>query len=383
MYYIELLFFVFALAYPIGLWIIARSNQSLIHISQPPTRLAFTKSVHTTIVVVFRDEQPTLEHLADFLLNVVHRYEDVEVIWVNDHSTDCSRQVVESKLVTFPKGSTLLLDCNEEEQGKRSGQVKALCFARYDWLCFIDADCIPSHSEWLNRMHEQTIDDTEKVLISGLVGYTRPKSILQHLVFGESIFLNGIHVSRSRLAGMSLVFGANMLVKRTVFLDYIQSGTNEAGFGGDDVYIAEYVKNRFPNRYNIATSPDALVLHAYPASIRHYLYQRRRWISKWSRIESLQVRFFAACTGYAHVFTLFSPLVLMLSDYGWIWFVFLFFKFATEWAILFYFAKRLSLPVGFVTYLTLSVLYSIVIAVVGILMIRSTVEWKGRVVPST
>jgi cellulose synthase/poly-beta-1,6-N-acetylglucosamine synthase-like glycosyltransferase len=380
MVYPELLLLLFALIYPIGLWVIVCSRRSVLIETRPIIKSK--QFLGVSIIVVFRDEQDTLDKLSDYLIHLAHSAQGLEVIWVNDHSTDNSYKILESKIVEFPPNTAFLLNCNEEEYGKRSGQRKALSVARYNKLCFLDADCIPSHLNWIQLLHDSMEEDKNMVLVSGLVSYPSPSTFREHLVYGESVMLNGLHSSRSSLSGTSLVYGANMLIQKSVFQSFLLSAKDYEGLAGDDVFLASFVEKHFPGRFCVVTSPLTFVVHKYPPSWAYYIRQRKRWIGKWHRLESWRVRFFSASTGYAQILTFVSPMVFLLpvTAQPSLWVIFLLIKFATEWAILFYFASKLSMPLGIRTFMVLSLAYPIAVAILALSLLRPGITWKGRLI---
>ena len=193
------------------------------------------------IVPVYNDE----EHIApliESLLNQDYPHQLLEIIIVDNNSTDRTREIVQRYSVTLLQ--------EQDIQSSYASRNKGINSARHDVLAFIDSDCIAG-KQWIST-------GVEKLLESGvdLVGAKVEFSLSPGRTAAEMYdavthfdFENSIREGKGTGAG-------NLFVHRYVFEEIgLFPGNVESG--GDFQWSNRAIQNGF----RLVYSPDAVVTH--------------------------------------------------------------------------------------------------------------------------
>ncbi|MEP7360076.1 MAG: glycosyltransferase [Chloroflexota bacterium] len=175
----------------------------------------------------------------------LHGLDEVEFLFVDNNSTDGSRDVIER----FGLANARVFD--EAKQGVSATRNRALANARGELIATLDADCVPSR-QWLRELVAPFADQKVLIAAGGLASYP-PRTAAQR--FAAQYGLN--EAGRNVTMGPGFANGRNMAVRRSV----------AAAVGGwsEDMRIGEDMdfSYRVIARYNcsIEFRPLALAFH--------------------------------------------------------------------------------------------------------------------------
>jgi glycosyltransferase involved in cell wall biosynthesis len=232
-------------------------------------------AVSVSLIVAIRNEKDSLDALFHSLKSESYPQEALQVILVNDHSDDGSKEMLEAFKDQCPY--ELLLIHLEESKGKKSAIRAGIAQSNGDLLLFTDADC-KFQNGWVER-HALAYAEGSK-FSSGPVMFERARNFWQNLMQLEFIGLvasggSGIFLNLNLLAN-----GANMSLPKKTFLEIEDKigGLNTAS--GDDVYLLSAIAKNFPKQTRFIKDPIAIVETKYEKSIGAFVQQRLRWASK-------------------------------------------------------------------------------------------------------
>jgi poly-beta-1,6-N-acetyl-D-glucosamine synthase len=263
-----------------------------------------------TIVLVARNEEKTISACLQGILQQLYPPHLMEIIVVDDHSTDDTRAValrLEDERIRILE----LKDFPEYIQRpafKKSAITLAVHQSRFENIVVTDADCL--HPEnWLRTiMYSLTVQDT--VFQTAPVIYTPGRSMLEKMQEAEQLTLMLITGAGITSGLQEMANGANMAFKKTAFLKTEGYKGNEHYASGDDMFLIEKMRLSFPGKISFVKSPDATVYTEGKKDWASFLKQRLRWAEKNKGLQHKAISRIWIFVGIYHVLLL---LFLLMS----------------------------------------------------------------------
>ncbi|MEQ8303624.1 MAG: glycosyltransferase [Cyclobacteriaceae bacterium] len=327
------------------------------------------------VVIPFRNEEASLESLIESLKGISYPKDRFQVIFVNDHSTDQSPNMVQKGI--DGQASFSLLSLPDGVTGKKNALTLGVQTTHADIVATTDADCILPPA-WLNAINDSFNDSKTKLAFGG-VKLTPNKSFFSHLQAVEFVSLIGSAASTNALGFFTMCNGANLSFHREIFLQVNGYEGNMEIPSGDDEFLARKVLNKYPNGVRFLNSAGAVVSTKFQPTWSQFLNQRLRWAGKWKHNNNFASRGLA-------VFILLSQCCFVLLLAGMIvgrfnlWFgiALMGCKMLLESFFLLKVSNFLNALWSWPAFLFLQFSYPFYVIVVGILAQSGTYEWKGR-----
>ena len=105
--------------------------------------------INVSVIIPFYNRAHTLENCINSVLN--QTYKTMEIICVNDHSTDNSQTVVEN--IIRNNSCVSLINNAPDKKGAQSARNAGAHIAKGDWIVFLDSD-----DEWMPNFLEYYSD---------------------------------------------------------------------------------------------------------------------------------------------------------------------------------------------------------------------------------
>lgn len=356
------------LVYLIKGW--AALRRPLFKAGPPATRI--------TLLIAARNEEKNIGQTIEDILAQDYPKQLLEVIIVDDHSTDRTADIIRSYA---PQGIKLL-QMNETKKlnsYKKKAIAEAIRLSTGDLMVATDADCHMG-PQWLSSVvgYYETYNP---VMISSPVTYFREVSLFERLQTLEFSYLIGIGASFIGNGRASTCNGANLAYRKDVFYEVGGFKGIDDVASGDDELLLQKVAECYPGRIGFLKHREAIVYTQAKPNLKEFLQQRRRWASKSTKYKDKKVVALAvgiwlfnltllvnACFSFYHLhfFKLFCIQML--------------FKYLFEAAFLLpimRFFKRTGL-LGLL--LILSPIHILYFVYVGLIGNTRKYDWKGRVV---
>ena len=221
-----------------------------------------------TVLIPFRDE----EHRIQIVLESIKKSEFLpkEFIFIDDHSTDKTVQLIENELnginhsvLKLPVGIT--------------GKKKALRFAtehsESTYILTLDAD-VEFDTTYFESLSK--LEDADFYVLPAIM---EAKTIKEYFYEIDLTLVNSANAGLAGLSRPIMASGANLLYKRSTFneVDDIESHIDSAS--GDDTYLLrDFRENKKDVR--LISNRFCSVQTETPQSFKEFIDQRLRWIGK-------------------------------------------------------------------------------------------------------
>lgn len=368
-------FVIIALAYLLLVFFFIVGNYRLP--VKPSLRIEDAAAV--SVLVPFREEAKNLAALIDALMGQDYPSEKVELIFIDDHSTDSGAEIVKKKL-----GNRLFQLLSMDKQfGKKAALRKGVEAASNELILTTDADCSMGE-KWLESMMAYFQNDKPHLLV-GPLSFQKKSGLWSAIVRTE---FAALIASTAGAIGINRPFmsnGANLGFSRALYLSLGDDDLKTNVASGDDVFLLHAIKRKFGKKAIItfAADKDALVITQSTSSLKDFFNQRLRWASK-----SKFYRDAFTITVGSLVFLGNLNLILgfLATVSGLLKVEFLMGYFAIKWlvdSLLIYATKKWNpMQPSLITTFLLSLFYPFYIIAVALLSLLFKPHWKGRKITS-
>ncbi len=244
----------------------------------PDEDFSFTgEPVSVSVIVPARNESAGIGKCLDALFAQDYPKEKMEIIVVDDHSTD------DTAAIAAAKGATVVhLSLSEGDEPVFSFKKKAIqagiSAAKGELIVCTDADCTAGKSWIAGLSHRYRLDNSS--MLAGPVRIRENGSALAVFQILDFVSLQGITGAAVSRNLYPMANGANLAYSRESFeavggfsgIDHIASG--------DDMLLMKKMQDRFPRRQVYVKQTGAIVTTMAAENLRAFFRQRIRWASK-------------------------------------------------------------------------------------------------------
>ncbi|WP_207429106.1 glycosyltransferase [Pedobacter sp. SYSU D00535] len=248
----------------------------------------FPANPHTkvSVLIAARNEEAIIAETIEDILKQDYPKHLLELIIVDDHSTDKTAEVVAS----YAGQGAQLIRLNENQalnSYKKKAITEAINKATGELVITTDADCRMGN-KWL-RTIVGFYEATDSKLISSPVLYFKEKSLFERLQTLEFLYLIGLGASSIGNKMPSTCNGANLAYRRDVFFELKGfKGIDDLASGDDELFLHK-VASAYPNSIGFCKSEDAVVYTYAKSTLKEFIRQRKRWASKSTRYKDKKI----------------------------------------------------------------------------------------------
>lgn len=328
-----------------------------------------------SVVIAVRNEEEGITGLLNDLDNQTYLKSLVEVIIIDDHSSDLTIDKIE----LFKGSSSLDLKLIEldDKRGKKAAMALGFSQASNDIILTTDGDCRVK-TDWLKAMSACFINQKVK-LVSGPVQMMLQDTFFRRM---QAIEFSSLIASGAATISMNwptMANGANMAIRRTV-IGKISEMDGQKTVSGDDVFLLHKIKSAFNEAIIFCKNEEAIVETSSSAVINSFIEQRRRWAGKWQFYKDTSTILLAVFIFIVNLAIVLLP-ILVFSNYI-TWFVatnLIVVKIAFEYwylkTVQIFFDSKIR-PFEFII---LAFIYPLYVSLVAITSLIGSSTWKGRV----
>ncbi|MBN2012149.1 glycosyltransferase [candidate division KSB1 bacterium] len=242
-----------------------------------------------SIIIPARNEATSIGHCLDSLLNQNYPQEKVEIIVVDDHSTDSTAAIVHHYQNTYQHIHCIRLnDPAIHPSPKKYAITTAISLSQHDIIITTDADCTMPPN-WLKTLTSHFKNDTGVVAGWVAMNPDSEKTLFHKIQALE--FLSLVITGAGAIgAGFPIIAnGANLAYRKSVYNEVNGfEGIDHLVSGDDDLFIQK-VARQTAWRIRSAWEHDATVRTTAVNSFGAFIRQRTRWASKGVHYESSRI----------------------------------------------------------------------------------------------
>lgn len=241
----------------------------------------FVPQTSISIIIPARNEAPNIAACIDSILANDYPSELVEIIVIDDHSTDNTADIVRrynDRNVHCLQLADYLDEVDRIVAYKKKALETGIARSSGELIITTDADCI-APVNWLRNIAAM-YQDKKPAMIVGPVDFSSEGSVLQVFQSLDFMSMQGITAAAHRLKLGNMSNGANLAFTRAAF--NAVGGYRDISHmaSGDDYLLMVKMKKMYPSGINYLKSREAIISTTPQKSWGAFLQQRIRWSSK-------------------------------------------------------------------------------------------------------
>ena len=331
-----------------------------------------------SILVAARNEAEIIRKTLDDLCAQSYDKALTEIIFIDDHSTDNTAEIIAS----YAAKGVKLIRLNEDRalnSYKKKAIQTAIGQSTGDLIITTDADCRMG-KDWLKTIIG-FYEEKDYKMISSPVAYFEEKSFFERAQALEFLYLIGLGASTIGNKKPSTCNGANLAYEKAAFYEVGGFKGIDDLASGDDELLLHKMAARYDNHIGFLKHHDAVVYtHAKP-TLGEFIQQRKRWASKSTRYKNKAIIVLGVGIWLFNVSILLNIGIGLFDGFFFcIAITQLLIKILLEFVFLYQvtgFAKRRELLVLLPVLNIMHILYLVYIGVAGN---SGKYNWKGRMV---
>ncbi len=245
------------------------------HNVQPSGKRELVPGIKLTVLIALRNEESNIPGLIHALTKQDFPLEDLEILLVDDHSSDNTLGVLRSSTSKLPHFQIISLP--ERQSGKKAALRFGQTHSTGEILLLTDGDCRPGPA-WFTTMLSACTEKDIGMVIGPVILAPAPTGFqkIQQLDYMSMV------VSGAGSVGMGrpiLAFGPNLAIQNELYTTLVEKIKDNMP-SGDDMFIMEAVKKIPEIRIKFAKNEEAIVSSPPSSNFQDFWNQRKRWVSK-------------------------------------------------------------------------------------------------------
>lgn len=251
-----------------------------------------------TIIVPFRNEAKNLPTLLDSFSKLNYPSELIEIILVDDFSSDLSERIcIRWRMQNDAIDTTLLENLHLSNSPKKDAIMRAMPIAKHNWIITTDADCIVP-KKWLQTI-DNFIQQNQPEMIVCPVVYKAKNNWFHHFQQMDLLSLQATTIGSFGIEKPFMCNGANFAYTKEIFKRLDGFNGNNKMTSGDDVFLLQKAVNA-KETIHYLKHHDVIVKTKPENDLFTFFMQRVRWASK--------------TTGYKNSYAQLLAVVVLLAN---------------------------------------------------------------------
>lgn len=230
-----------------------------------------------SVIIPARNEAENIGNCLQAVLQQSYPIEKLEVIVVNDHSTDETSQVARGFIARYPFLKVLDLQMGEINSYKKAAISAGVTAATGDIILQTDADC-KMGVHWVACMVDHFSEQV--ALVSGPIEIVHTKTGFTRFQTLESMGLVAIGAGSLAAGRPNMCNGANLAYRKAAFEAVGGFAGIDAVASGDDELLLQKLHAEPEYQLRFAKCREAIVQTDAMNTWQAFKNQRLRWVSK-------------------------------------------------------------------------------------------------------
>ncbi len=325
-----------------------------------------------SILVPFKNEANRINALLYSLDELDYSKNEFEVIFINDHSTDQSVEVIQTKLKASPLDFKII-NQTVSKSGKKSALILGVNRAKYEYILTTDADCYLPDQLLTDYSNQFLKSDAH--LIFGPVSCVEQNSFWKNFQYYDFLAIQAI-TKASYLFGQPVSCNAaNMAYRKDSFKNLKPYQTNLEIASGDDHFLLEKFDQhnliiQYLNTKQVVTTLPC-------ENFKSLLNQRKRWFGKSKHSKDKTANWLNLILFLGHI-NLILALVLVLFQVMsiMVFSAFIIGKVLIDVNLIMSFSKPYHLSLCMRKLLKISLIYPFLLLAFGLSLFNNKYIWK-------
>lgn len=239
-----------------------------------------------SIIIPFRNEEDNINNLMRSINLIEYPKTLYEIILVDDDSNDNSVELIKTHLKRNSEQEISIIKNKRHSNSPKKDAIEtAISKAKHEWILTTDADCLLPKL-WLQSFDECISLASPKIIAAPLT-YNISNSILDSFQLHDILSLQTATIGGFGIKNPFLCNGANLCYQKNVFIEVGGFKGNNAIASGDDLFLLEKIKQKYPENVKFLKTNHATVITKPESTLKTLLNQRVRWASKTSASTSI------------------------------------------------------------------------------------------------
>jgi len=219
-------------------------------------------SLHISIIIIGYNTRDTLSQSLESINNIIVKNHIIEVIYIDDGSTDGSFEMFTNYNLKFNKNQLRL----DENRGRAHARSQGVKIASSEWILFLNSNIIVESNIILK--YYDSILNHNAYAYGGCMNYTSTDSIFEKYL-NESTRGIKKYKNNQTINYQYLLF-SNCMIKKSIF-DIIKLNLDLRGYGGEELDFTAKLEKKFPQM--IIASKGAIATRINFPNYKKYLYK--------------------------------------------------------------------------------------------------------------
>jgi cellulose synthase/poly-beta-1,6-N-acetylglucosamine synthase-like glycosyltransferase len=249
---------------------------------------SFIPSEKITVIIPARNEEKNIGGCLQSLVTQHYPAELLQVIVIDDHSTDSTAEIVTG----FNNESIQLISLADHvhetiNSYKKKAIETGIAHATGNWIITTDADCVAGR-DWIATLMAYQ-QETGAVLIAAPVTLQTGNSLLHIFQSLDFMSLQGITAASISRRFHSMANGANLCYSKQAFYEVNGFTGIDHLASGDDMLLMHKIARQHSDKIFYLKAQEAIVTALPALSWKAFWQQRVRWASKADKYDDKKV----------------------------------------------------------------------------------------------
>ena len=324
-----------------------------------------------SVVIAAKNEEQRITPTLKSLQRLDYPADKLEIIIVDDASSDNTAQVVESYTKKHENWRLLRISQDSDKfHAKKVALATGVEKARAELIFTTDADCeVPP--QWIRSMTAYFEPQVDMVL--GYSPLKTGKGFLARFLDFDNLFSAIVVAAPTALGFPVSSVGRNMAFRKNAYENIGGYRALTKFKSGDDIHLTERMRDRSQGKIVFCADPQSFVYSQPPATGKEIFYQQ---IRKNSKILDKSFRSAAVSVILFFVFVLFYTLPLFNPAWLSVWLAVIGLKFLLEYIALIQAAHLFKMKKLIALFPLMQIFYPLYVMVFGLLGSLHLYKWK-------